>query len=297
MASTIWKGYLTFGMISVPVRLYAAARSETISFHMLHEKCGSRIKQQLWCPVDEEIVQRKDIVKGYEIDEGTYVTVDEKDLEKIQPESARTIDVLEFVPAKELDAMYLDTSYFLVPDEAGTKAYYLLQSVLEEMDVEGVARLVMHQREHIVAVRPSQGGLMLHTLFFEDEVRKVDDFGKRGHIRVTEKELEMGKTFVKALITKFDPSKYKDEYRAAVEKMLEEKAAGKEITAAPEVKTAPIMDLMAALKASLDQTGDKSPAKARAAIEKAREQPAHKSREDFKKRSPARKSSSKATKK
>jgi DNA end-binding protein Ku len=255
MASTIWKGYLTFGMISVPVRLYAAARTERISFHMLHRKCGTRIRQQLWCPLDKEVVDRKDIVKGHEIEDGRYVLVEPEDLEKIEPESARTIDVLEFVKEEELDPVYLDASYYLVPEEPGEKAYYLLQNVLDDLGVDGVAKLVMHQREHIVVIRPAMGGMMLHTIFYEDEVRKVEEYGEPGKgVKVTDKELEMGRTFVKALQAKFDPARYHDQYRANVEKMLEEKAKGEAVTEVPKSAPVPVMDLMAALKASLAAT-------------------------------------------
>lgn len=252
MASTLWKGFLSFGMISVPVRLYAAARPETISFHMLHRACNTRVRQQLWCPVDEVVIDRKDTVKGYEIDDGRWVVVEPSDLEKIEPPAARTIDVLEFVPQDELDPVWLDASYWMVADEAGEKAYRLLAQVLAELRLDGVARLVMHQREHIVIVRPSDGGLMLHTAFHADEVRKVEGWGEsKDASPLDERELEMGRMFVKALQGRFDPSRYPDRYRQSVRRMIEEKVKGEAVTEAPKAAPVPVYDLMAALKASL----------------------------------------------
>lgn len=258
MAATIWKGHLTFGLVSVPVRLSAAAREEHISFNMLHKKCGSRIKQQLWCPVDEEVIERKDTVKGHEIADGTYVYVEQEDLEKIEPASSKTIDVQEFVKLEEVDPVYFNTSYYLVPEGAGTRAYHLLKQVLEEAKYVGIARIVLHQREHAVIVRPGMGGIMLHTMYYPDEIRVAEDFGEeagKAGPTVTKKELEMGEMFVKSLAAKFEPEKYHDQYRKNVETLLKAKAEGQTVTAPEQPTVAPVMDLMAALKASLEQKG------------------------------------------
>lgn len=267
MAATIWKGHLTFGLVSVPVRLHAAAREEHISFNMLHEKCGSRIKQQLYCPVCEKVIERKDTVKGHEIGDGRYVIVEPEDLEKIEPPSSKTIDVQEFVKMEDVDPIYFNTSYYLVPEGAGTKAYYLLLRVLEDSKYVGIARIVMHQREHVVVVRPGMGGIMLHTIYYENEIRKVEDFGEDRDVSIGKKELEMGEMFIKSLSAKFEPDKYFDQYQKNVETLLAAKARGKSVTAPEQPTVAPVMDLMAALKASLEKGGKTMPRQPVGAVE------------------------------
>jgi DNA end-binding protein Ku len=257
MAATIWKGYLTFGLISVPVRIYAAARTERIEFHLIHEKCGTRIKQQIYCPHCKKVVDRKELVKGHELDNGKFVVIEPGELDKVAPESSRAIEVMSFVHMDDVDPIYLDTSYYLVPEEEGEKAYYLLQKAMEDSGYAGVARLTMHEREHVVVVRPAMGGLVLHTIFYARDVRKVEGFGNKSRARLSDKELDMAKTFVKSLAGDFKLDQYEDTYRENVEKLIAAKAKGHtievEVTEAPK----PALDLMAALKASLEQ-GKKS---------------------------------------
>ncbi len=267
MASTIWKGFLTFGMISVPVRLAAAARSSTISFNMLHKKDHARLRQKLVCSAEDVDVDRKDTVKGYEVDEGQYVIIEESDLEKIKPPSSKTMEVIEFVHLEEVDPVYFDTSYYILPEQAGEKAYYLLARALEESHYVGVAKLTMHQREHVVFIRPTMGGLMLHTIYYANEVREADDFGKPGNVQINEKELQMAKMFVDALAAPFQPDKFQDTYQEKLKEMIEAKMEGRRITEAPQpAAPSPVVDLMAALKASIAAASKEAPAQAPASL-------------------------------
>src|SRR5512140_142454 len=178
MPSSVWSGYLTFGLISMPVRLFSGARGSRISFHMLHRDDMTRIKQQLFCPHDERVVERNEIVKGYEYRKGEYVVIEPEEIKKIEPKTAKVMEILEFVKADEVDPVYFETSYYLTPEEAGKKPYALLARALEEADMLGIAKLTMHNREYTVILRPQGGGIMLHTMYYADEVRVVEQFGK-----------------------------------------------------------------------------------------------------------------------
>jgi DNA end-binding protein Ku len=253
MATTIWKGHLTFGLISVPIKLYAAARSEGVSFNQLHAPCKSRIKQQIYCPVHETVVERRDLVKGYEVESGRWVIIEDADLEKILPPSSKTLEVLEFVKLAEVDPVYFNTSYYLVPDIAGEKAYYLLVEAMRKTGHVGIAKMTMHQREHVVIVRPAMDGLMLHTIYYADEVRTVDEYGDKSKVALNEKELDMAELFINTLASTFDAEKYRDSYRDNVLSMIRAKAEGAEVQAAPTAAAPPVVDLMAALKIMIEQ--------------------------------------------
>ncbi|MBI3927880.1 MAG: Ku protein [Armatimonadetes bacterium] len=267
MATTVWKGHLTFGLISVPVRLHAAARTETVSFNQIHQVCGSRIKQQIYCPKCERVVDRKELVKGHEVDDGQYVVVADEEINAIKPQSARAMEVLEFVRLKDVDPVYFNASYYLVPEgNAGEKPYYLLYQALEDQGYVGIAKIVMHQREHIVIVRPSQGGLMLHTIHYGQDIRKVAEYGQPDKVDIQEKELELARLFVDSLANEFEPEKYKDQYRENLVELIQAKAAGKEVRVEPVPAQPPAMDLMAALKASLEKSRELPPKRPATAV-------------------------------
>jgi len=260
MAQTVWKGHLTFGLVSVPIRLYAAARTETVSFNQLHKTCGTRVKQKLFCPSCEKTVERSELVKGAEVEGGRFVLVEDTDLQAMAPESGTSMEVLEFVKLEEVDPVYFDSSYYMVAEnKAGEKPYFLLQKSLQEMHYAAIAKLSKANREHIVIVRPSGPGLMLHTLFYQDEVRQVADYGQ-DDVQLSDKELELGKLFVSSLAAPFDSSKYHDRYRENLTSLIAAKAQGQtiEATATPAAQP-PAMDLMAALKASLERTQQATP--------------------------------------
>src|SRR6185437_12288320 len=172
MAASIWSGYLTFGLISMPVRLYAGARGTRVSFHMLHRDDNTRIKQQLFCPADERVVGRDEIVKGYEYRKGEHVVIEPEEIKRIEPKTSKAMEILEFVKEEEIDPVYFESSYYLAPDEAGKKPYALLSRAMEESGYLAVAKLAMHNREYTVLLRPHQDGLMLHTMFYQEEIRE-----------------------------------------------------------------------------------------------------------------------------
>jgi DNA end-binding protein Ku len=263
MAST-WSGYLTFGLISMPVRLHSGARSEHISFNMLHRDDLSRVKQQLYCPVDDRVVERSEIVKGYEYRKGEYVVVEPEELKKIEPKTAKAMEILEFVKADEVDSVYFESSYYLTPEEAGRKPYALLTKAMEESGYYGIAKLTMHNREYTVILRPYEGGIMLHTMYYEEEVRSVDGFGKID-VDVKAAEVKVANQLIEALAAEWEPEKYKDTYQENVKNLIKTKLEGGEIKEVEKPKKmAPVVDIMAALKESLAQT-KKPPQRAPAA--------------------------------
>src|ERR1700726_2717273 len=176
MASSVWKGHLTFGLVSFPIRLFSAARSETISFNLLHKGDPSRIKQMVDCQKEEKPVPRSELVKGYEYEKDHYVEIDDEDIKKVAPKTAKVMEILEFVKADQVDPIYLESSYYMAPDEGGEKPYALLFEALRETKYYGIAKVAMHNREHIVILRPGKKGVLLHTMYYADEIRQVEEF-------------------------------------------------------------------------------------------------------------------------
>ncbi|HTV53697.1 MAG TPA: Ku protein [Terriglobia bacterium] len=250
MATTVWKGHLTFGLISIPVRMYAAARGERISFNQLHKVCHSRLKQPLFCPVCNRNVERAEIVKAYEYEKDQYVLFNEEELDKAEPPSARVMEILEFVKLGEIDPIYFDASYYVAPEDAGVKAYQLLMKAMEESGYAAIAKLTMHQREHIVIIRSSARGMMLHTMFYSSEIRASESV-PTDKIELKDQEKKLAQQLIESLATPFDPQKYRDEYQESVRAMIEAKRQGQEVTEAAQPHMAPVVDLMEALKKSL----------------------------------------------
>ena len=179
MASAVWKGSLNFGLVSIPIALYAAARRQHLQLHQLHSTCHTRLKQPVYCPNDDRIVNRGEVVKGFEYEKGEYVLVDKAELDKITPRSSRIMEILAFVKQDQIDPIYLDASYFALPDKEADKPYQLLLNALEETDRLGIAKLTMHDREYTVFVRPRDHGLMVHTMYYQNEIREATDYGKK----------------------------------------------------------------------------------------------------------------------
>jgi DNA end-binding protein Ku len=250
MAASVWKGHLTFGLVSFPIRLFSAARSETISFNLLHKEDHSRIKQVTFCQAEDKPVPRTDLVKGYEYEKDHYVVIDEEDIKKVAPKTARVMEILEFVKADQVDAIYLESSYYVAPDEGGEKPYALLFQALKESGYYGVAKVAMHNREHIIILRPGPKGILSHTMYFQDEIRQVEEFRTDTSL-VKDKELAMAKMLISSLESDFEPQKYHDEYRLNLQRMIESKIEGKKVVAAPTEHVAPVIDIMEALKRSL----------------------------------------------
>lgn len=251
MATSVWKGYLTFGLISVPVNLFSAARSEGIHFNQLHKECHTRLKQQLYCPTCQRTVERSDIIKGYEYEKGQFALVDDEELKKGAPASSRTMEILEFVNLAEVDPLYFDASYLAVPEEPGRKAYQLLVQTMEESGRAAIAKLAMHQREYLVVVRPRAHGLTLHTMYYANEIRRVAEYGHTNDIKTKPEELKLAKQLVESLVANFEPQKYRDEYQDRLKALVDAKLKGQEVAAAPQPQLSPVIDMMEALKKSL----------------------------------------------
>jgi DNA end-binding protein Ku len=260
MASSVWSGYLTFGLISMPVRLFSGARSSSISFHMLHRDDLTRIKQQLYCPHDDRVVERSEIVKGYEYRKDEYVVVEPEEIKKIEPKTAKTMEILEFVKSSDVDPIFFESSYYMMPEEAGRRPYALLTKALEESEYYAIAKLTMHNREYTVFLRPHEGGMMLHTMYYAEEVRQVEGFGAPD-VELKEAEVKVAHQLIEALAADWDPEKYHDEFQDNLKKLIETKLEGGKIVEVEQPKKlAPVVDLMAALKQSLaEMEGKKKP--------------------------------------
>jgi DNA end-binding protein Ku len=254
MAASVWSGYLTFGLISMPVRLFSGARSNGISFNMLHRTDHQRVKQQLYCPLDNQIVERADTVKGYEYRKDEYVIIDPEEIKKIEPKTAKTMEILEFVKSSDVDPVYFESSYYMMPEEAGRRPYALLTKALEESEFVAIAKLTMHNREYTVFLRPHKGGMMLHTMYYKEEVKEVESFGAPD-VEIKEAELKVAHQLIEALAGDWDPDKYHDTFQENLKKLIETKLEGGEVQEVEKPKKlAPVIDLMAALKESLAQT-------------------------------------------
>src|SRR3982750_323524 len=263
MASSVWKGHLTFGLVSFPIRLFSAARRETISFNLLHKDDHSRIRQVTYCQSEDKPVSRSELVKGYEYEKDRYVVIEDEDIKKVAPKTARVMEILEFVKADQVDPIYLESSYYVAPDEGGEKPYALLFQALRESHYYAVAKVAMHNREHIIVLRPGAKGILSHTMYFQDEIRQVEEFRTDTSL-VKEKELAMAKMLISSLEENFEPQKYHDSYRENLKKMIEAKIEGRKVVETPSEHVAPVIDIMEALKRSLAEK--RKPAAAATAV-------------------------------
>ncbi|HEY3157197.1 MAG TPA: Ku protein [Candidatus Eisenbacteria bacterium] len=257
---SVGSGVLSFGLVSIPVKMYTATSSAGVSFNLLHEKCGSRIKQQQVCPVCNEVVDRSALVKGYEFAKDQYVRFTEEELKGLEGEASKLIDIAEFVPLDQVDPIYFEKTYYLGPDKGGEKPYRLLSDAMIKTGRVALAKFVMRGKESIVLIRPSEDGLMLHTMYFADEVRDFGEVDKGANAAIKPGELDLAKRLIDELSgAEFKPEKYQDEYRQRVLSAAESKVEGKEITAiGPQVQRTQVIDLMDALKQSLEKRGPKA---------------------------------------
>jgi DNA end-binding protein Ku len=285
MAASVWKGHLTFGLVSLPVKLFSAARSENISFNLLHKPDNSRIKQVVYCQAEDKPVSRDELVKGYEYEKGHYVVIEDEEIKKVAPKTAQVMEIQEFVKQSDVDPIYLETSYYMAPDESGQKPYALLFQALKETGYVGVAKIAMHNREHIVILRPGKHGILTHTMYFADEIRRVEEFRTDAAL-VKEKELELAKTLIHSLADNFEPEKYHDTFRDNLKQLIEAKVQGHKVVATPAPHVAPVIDIMEALRRSLDQK--KKPVRAETqAGEAEAEEPAAAAEEPRKRKRPS----------
>jgi DNA end-binding protein Ku len=266
MPRAIWSGAISFGLVNIPVKLYSAVSRKTVRFHQIDAESGQRIRQQRVNPASGDEIPYEQIVKGYEISPDKYVTITPEELEALQPQKTRTIDIEQFVDLEQIDPIYYDHPYYLAPDKGAGKAYKLLLDAMEQADKVAIARVVIRQKENLVALRAYRGALTVETMLFPDEVvdpASIEEIAAAdGDAKTTKRELDMAKQLIESLSGDFDVSGYKDEYREAVLDMIERKAAGETITIeAPEPERKEVPDLMAALEASIANT--KSPPKKR----------------------------------
>src|SRR5215217_114760 len=277
MARSIWSGAISFGLVNVPVKLYSAVSRKTVRFHQLNGETGSRIQQKRVDPATGDEVPYEQIVKGYELTRDKYVIITPDELDALDPERTRTIDLEDFVDLEEIDPIYYDHPYYLVPDTGAGKAYGLLLSAMEAAGKVAIARVVLRSNEQLVAIRPAGDLLMMETMIFHDEVvphDSLDDLPDAKDLKANSRELNMAQQLIDSLTSGFDPSKYRDEYREKVLELIERKASGEEIAVQPEAPApAKVPDLMAALEASLaavkdDGDGDKPKAKEKAPASK-----------------------------
>jgi DNA end-binding protein Ku len=258
-------------LVNVPVKLYTAVRKKDVHFHQLHAKDGVRIQQKRVCPKDGKEVPYDDIVKGYELSKEKYVVVEPDELDSLDPEATHTIDIEDFVKLEEIDPLYFDSSYYMVPDARGDKPYQLLLQAMKDEGMVGIGRVVLRTKQYLAAVRPLDDALVLTTMNFADEVTGAEDLDglpDKRKAKPSKQEVDMAHRLIKSLATEFKPEKYHDTYREKVLELVQAKAKGKEIAVQPgEKDTAPVVDLMAALEASLAEAkkgAKKAPARKKA---------------------------------
>ena len=243
---------ISFGLVSIPVKMYTTVSSHHIGFHMLHKKCGTRVKQQLICPYDKEVVERSETMRGYEYGKERYVEITDEDLDAVRLERTDRIDILEFVPEETVDLLYLDRTHFLGPDKGAGRAYKLLADAMERNGRIAVGRFGVRGQDQLVLLRPYKGGLIMHQMHYADEVRSIDDIPQPGKVEFKKAEQDLADQLVDQLSTDaFEPEKYHDEYEERLTAAIEKKVAGEEITAPPERPEAQVIDLFEALKRSL----------------------------------------------
>jgi DNA end-binding protein Ku len=257
MARTFWSGSISFGLVNIPIKLATAVREKNISFHMLSPDGSCRLRRKLFCPETGKEYDFNETAKGYEIGPGQYVLVDEDELDKLRPEAGKRVEILQFSPAHEIDPIYFSSTYYLVPDESGTKAYRLLLEAMKKSERVAVARFVMRAKEHLATIRVRDDSLVLQTMHYADEVLNAQDAGAATEkVQLPAKEISVAEQLIEALTDKFDPTAFRDEYRERVEKLIETKAEGQEVvTAATETEEeAPrVINIIDALQKSLQQ--------------------------------------------
>ncbi len=260
----IWRGTISFGMVSIPVNLYTATESHDVRFHLLHKRDGVRLKNVRWCPKDEKAVPWDDVIRGFEYTKGKYLPVSEEDLDHLPVKSVHTVDISDFVKLEEVDPIYYDKAYYLAPDAAGVKAFALLRQALQQTGRAAVAKVAIRDKENLCLVRPYEDVLSMETMFYANEIRSTQDIAADG-AKVSPKELQMAVSLIENLSDSFDPERYRDEYQAALKQVIKAKVEGAPLPEAPTEKGGRVVDLMEALRASVEQTRKKGGATQRKA--------------------------------
>jgi DNA end-binding protein Ku len=252
----IWSGTIAFGMVSIPVRLYTATQPQDVRFHLLHKRDGVRLKNIRWCPKDEKAVPWDEVVRGFEYAKGRYVPISDEDLDHLPVKTVHTVDISDFVKLDEVDPIYYDKAYYLAPEETGAKAFVLLRQALEHSGRAAVAKVAIRDKESLCLVRPYQGVLSMETMLYANEIRSTEDIAVDAG-KVSPKELQMAISLIENLSDNFEAERYEDEYQAALKQVIEAKVAGAPLPEAPTEQGAKVVDLMEALRASIEATKKK----------------------------------------
>ena len=247
-----WSGMISFGLVNIPVKVFAAARDEDISFHQMHREDSGRVRYEKVCKVCGNALGKDDIVKGYEYKKGQYVIITDEDLDKINLPTTKTISIANFVDESEIDALQFERSFYVGPDENGERAYALLREALSRTNKVGIGKIALHSREQLAAVRVDNNALVLETLHWADEMIKTDDLGlPAADIQIAENELDLAQVLIQHMTAPLDLTAYQDDYREALKDLIHKKIEGQEVTAPPEQQPTNVIDIMSALKASL----------------------------------------------
>jgi DNA end-binding protein Ku len=251
----LWKGAITFGLISIPVRLYSAVQEKSLKFHLMHEEDGGRIKQERVCSKCGKKLSWDDLVRGYEYSKDHYVTFTDDELEALDVDSIRAIDVVAFVPLEDIDPIYFNKTYYVAPEQAGLKAYRLLADALEAEGQVGVAKVALREKEHLATVRLKDDVFVLETMHWPDEIRAPEFEELTKKVKIQDSEVKMARQLIQQLASEFNPEEFADEYRAKLEELVQAKVEGAEVTIAaePEAEPTKVVDLMEALKASVEE--------------------------------------------
>ena len=276
MPRSMWKGAISFGLVTIPVSVYPATEEKTLRFNQLHDEDGGRVRMKRTCSVDGEEITFDHIVKGYEYEKDKYVVLTEDDFDKVPVESSRAIDIVQFVDLEEIDPMMYKKSYYLIPEETGAKAYALLREALSQENKVGVAKVSFRDKEHLAVLRFKDEAFVLETMYWPDEIRAAEFGDVKVDAKVRPQELEMAKTLIENLTSEWSPEEFTDEYREALLRIVEAKIAGEEIEMVEAEPTAKVVDLMEALKASVaaakkkpePEEGSKEPAARRSTAKK-----------------------------
>ncbi|HEY8677136.1 MAG TPA: Ku protein [Candidatus Dormibacteraeota bacterium] len=252
----IWSGTISFGMVSIPVRLFTATESHDVRLHLLHRECGARLKNIRWCPVHDRAIPWEDVERGFESAKDRYVPITQEDLDNLPVKTVRSVEISDFVKLEEVDPIYFDKAYYLAPSENGAKAFALLRQALEQTGRAAVAKVAIRDKESLCLVRPYQGMLTMETMFYANEVRSADELAttESSASKVSPRELQMAVSLIENLSNRFDPERYEDDYQAALKKVIDAKLEGVPVPQAPRTKGTKVVDLMEALRASIEAT-------------------------------------------
>jgi DNA end-binding protein Ku len=251
MARAIWSGSVSFGMVSIPVKLFGATESRDIRFHLLHATCGTKLQQRRWCPTDEVEVPWSETVRGYEYTKGQYVVLTDEDFERLPLPSKHTIELSAFVEEREIDPVFYEHSYYLEPGERAEKPYALLLRALEKKGLTALATIAIRKKEQLCTLRHHDGTIMLETLYYPDEIR-LERGADLDNVKLSDRELEMAFTLIEILRKPFDPGEYRDHYREALAELIEAKLEGKQVVKAPPTRETKVIDLADALRRSVE---------------------------------------------